>query len=158
MLLARVKGSVVSTIKDPELVGQRLLLIQPVELDGSDHTLIEIGGRVNLAALSLLAELFDDLIEQKIVRAVLVWKKGTKDLDSSISQYQSALVCRNGRAGDRSQSGSDCEDDWSARFFVCILSTVNIAERYSATRGRSINSWGWLQRPVRFGNTILDIP
>ncbi len=36
MILARVAGSVVSTIKSPELEGRRLLLVQPIDLDGTD--------------------------------------------------------------------------------------------------------------------------
>lgn len=35
MILGRVHGSVVSTIKDAELQGHRLLLVQPLDLDGA---------------------------------------------------------------------------------------------------------------------------
>lgn len=59
--------------------------------------LIEIGGRVNLAALSVLAELFDELVEEKIVRAVLVWKKGAQEVDSNITQYLYQYALNTGR-------------------------------------------------------------
>ena len=36
MILGRVVGSVVSTIKDANFVGEKLMLVQPVDLDGSD--------------------------------------------------------------------------------------------------------------------------
>ena len=36
MILGRVVGSVVSTIKDHNLKGEKLLLVQPVDIDGSD--------------------------------------------------------------------------------------------------------------------------
>ncbi len=36
MILGRVVGSVVSTIKDHNFQGEKLLLVQPVDLDGSD--------------------------------------------------------------------------------------------------------------------------
>lgn len=36
MILGRVVGSVVSTIKDHNLQGEKLLLVQPVDVDGSD--------------------------------------------------------------------------------------------------------------------------
>lgn len=35
MILGEVVGSVVSTIKDDNLVGQKLLLVQPIDTDGS---------------------------------------------------------------------------------------------------------------------------
>ena len=35
MLLAKVKGNVVSTHKNKELVGQKLLLIHPIDLEGN---------------------------------------------------------------------------------------------------------------------------
>lgn len=37
MNLARVRGTVVSTVKDGKLLGQRLLLIQPVGFSGEDR-------------------------------------------------------------------------------------------------------------------------
>ena len=36
MLLGRVIGNVVATIKDPALTGQRLLLVQPIDRNGRD--------------------------------------------------------------------------------------------------------------------------
>ena len=36
MILGRVVGSVVSTIKDHNFKGEKLLLVQPVDIDGSD--------------------------------------------------------------------------------------------------------------------------
>ena len=36
MRLARVVGSVQSTAKDPQLLGLKLLVIQPIDADGSD--------------------------------------------------------------------------------------------------------------------------
>lgn len=36
MNLARVMGSVCATVKDPQLVGVKLLLIQPLHSDGTD--------------------------------------------------------------------------------------------------------------------------
>lgn len=41
MFLGRVVGSVVSTVKDPALVGQRLLIVQPLKPD-----LTETGKRI----------------------------------------------------------------------------------------------------------------
>jgi len=37
MLLARVIGEAVATMKDPSHQGRKLLLVQPVQLDGSDR-------------------------------------------------------------------------------------------------------------------------
>jgi len=37
MLLARVTGTVVSTMKDPALVGKKLLIVQPVDCEGHDR-------------------------------------------------------------------------------------------------------------------------
>jgi ethanolamine utilization protein EutN len=37
MLLARVTGTVVSTMKDPSLTGKKLLLLQPIDARGNDH-------------------------------------------------------------------------------------------------------------------------
>lgn len=36
MILGRVVGSVVSTTKDSNFQGEKLLLVQPVDIDGSD--------------------------------------------------------------------------------------------------------------------------
>jgi ethanolamine utilization protein EutN len=36
MILGRVIGNVVATIKDPSLAGQRLLIVQPIDRDGRD--------------------------------------------------------------------------------------------------------------------------
>jgi microcompartment protein CcmK/EutM len=36
MLLGRVIGNVVATMKDPSLTGQRLLLVQPMDRNGRD--------------------------------------------------------------------------------------------------------------------------
>ncbi|MFQ5632691.1 MAG: EutN/CcmL family microcompartment protein [bacterium] len=38
MLLCRVVGDVVSTIKNPQLKGEKLLLVQPVDLDTQSPT------------------------------------------------------------------------------------------------------------------------
>jgi ethanolamine utilization protein EutN len=37
MLLGRVIGNVVCTMKDPALVGQKLLIVQPLDRKGRDH-------------------------------------------------------------------------------------------------------------------------
>ena len=37
MILGRVVGSVVSTIKDRNFKGEKLLLVQPVDVDGSEQ-------------------------------------------------------------------------------------------------------------------------
>ena len=37
MLLARVAGKVVSTIKDPSLAGKKILVLQPVDKNGNDQ-------------------------------------------------------------------------------------------------------------------------
>jgi len=37
MQLARVLGEVVATIKDAKLIGSKLLVVQPIAADGSDH-------------------------------------------------------------------------------------------------------------------------
>jgi len=37
MLLARVTGTVVSTAKDPSLIGKKLLLLQPIDGSGRDR-------------------------------------------------------------------------------------------------------------------------
>jgi ethanolamine utilization protein EutN len=37
MLLARVTGTVVSTMKDPSLTGKKLLLLQPIDGRGNDR-------------------------------------------------------------------------------------------------------------------------
>ncbi len=36
MFLARVVGNIVSTIKDPHLVGKKILVVQPIGKDGKD--------------------------------------------------------------------------------------------------------------------------
>ena len=36
MLLGRIIGSVVATVKNPSLEGQRLLIVQPLDRDGRD--------------------------------------------------------------------------------------------------------------------------
>ena len=36
MIIARILGTVVSTQKDPRLVGRKLLLVRPLNLDGTD--------------------------------------------------------------------------------------------------------------------------
>lgn len=38
MIIARILGSVVSTQKDPRLSGKKLLIVKPVNLDGSDQS------------------------------------------------------------------------------------------------------------------------
>ena len=38
MIIARILGTVVSTQKDERLVGKKLLVVKPVNLDGSDTT------------------------------------------------------------------------------------------------------------------------
>lgn len=36
MLICKVKGEIVSTIKNPQLAGHKLLTVQPLDLDGND--------------------------------------------------------------------------------------------------------------------------
>ena len=38
MIIARIIGTVVSTQKDPRLEGKKLLIVRPINLDGSDTT------------------------------------------------------------------------------------------------------------------------
>ncbi len=38
MILARIWGTVVATRKDPRLEGQKLLIVNPVSLDGKDES------------------------------------------------------------------------------------------------------------------------
>ncbi len=38
MIIARILGSVVSTQKDPRLSGKKLLIVKPINLDGSDQS------------------------------------------------------------------------------------------------------------------------
>ena len=38
MIIARILGSVVSTQKDPRLSGKKLLIVKPVNLDGTDQS------------------------------------------------------------------------------------------------------------------------
>ena len=37
MFLARVVGNVVATIKDPQLAGKKILVVQPVDSEGRHH-------------------------------------------------------------------------------------------------------------------------
>ena len=37
MIIARILGTVVSTQKDPRLLGKKLLIVKPINLDGSDQ-------------------------------------------------------------------------------------------------------------------------
>jgi ethanolamine utilization protein EutN len=37
MKLGRVRGSVVATVKDPGMVGMRLLVVQPLDTEGNDR-------------------------------------------------------------------------------------------------------------------------
>ena len=37
MIIARILGTVVSTQKDPRLIGKKLLIVKPIDLDGSDQ-------------------------------------------------------------------------------------------------------------------------
>ncbi len=37
MFLARVVGTVVATVKDPSLVGKKILIVQPIDKQGRDH-------------------------------------------------------------------------------------------------------------------------
>ena len=37
MIIARMLGTVVSTQKDPRLIGKKLLIVKPIDLDGSDQ-------------------------------------------------------------------------------------------------------------------------
>ena len=37
MFLARVIGTVVATVKDPALVGKKILIVQPIDQRGRDH-------------------------------------------------------------------------------------------------------------------------
>lgn len=38
MIIARILGTVVSTQKDPRLKGKKLLIVKPVNLDGTDQS------------------------------------------------------------------------------------------------------------------------
>jgi microcompartment protein CcmK/EutM len=38
MIIARIIGSVVSTQKDPRLLGKKLLIVRPINLDGTDQS------------------------------------------------------------------------------------------------------------------------
>jgi microcompartment protein CcmK/EutM len=38
MIIARILGSVVSTQKDPRLSGKKLLIVRPINLDGTDQS------------------------------------------------------------------------------------------------------------------------
>lgn len=38
MVIARILGTVVSTHKDPRLQGKKLLIVRPINLDGSDQS------------------------------------------------------------------------------------------------------------------------
>ena len=38
MIIARILGSVVSSQKDPRLLGKKLLIVKPVNLDGTDQS------------------------------------------------------------------------------------------------------------------------
>jgi microcompartment protein CcmK/EutM len=38
MIIARILGSIVSTQKDPRLSGKKLLIVKPVNLDGTDQS------------------------------------------------------------------------------------------------------------------------
>jgi len=38
MIIARILGTVVSTQKDPRLQGKKLLIVKPINLDGSDQS------------------------------------------------------------------------------------------------------------------------
>ena len=38
MIIARILGTVVSTQKDPRLSGKKLLIVKPINLDGSDQS------------------------------------------------------------------------------------------------------------------------
>lgn len=37
MFLARIVGNVVATVKDPPLVGKKILVVQPIDKQGRDH-------------------------------------------------------------------------------------------------------------------------
>lgn len=47
MFLARVKGHVVATAKDPSIKGQRLLIVEPLKVDYDDAKAAANGGAVN---------------------------------------------------------------------------------------------------------------
>ena len=38
MIIARILGTVVSTQKDPRLMGKKLLIVKPIDLDGTDQS------------------------------------------------------------------------------------------------------------------------
>ena len=38
MIIARILGTVVSTQKDERLIGKKLLIVKPINLDGSDQS------------------------------------------------------------------------------------------------------------------------
>lgn len=63
MLLAKVKGNVVSTHKDKELKGHKLLLIHPIDLDGN-----YIGDKDIIAI---------DLIDSGIGDTVIITQEGS---------------------------------------------------------------------------------
>ncbi|HSG72194.1 MAG TPA: HEAT repeat domain-containing protein, partial [Planctomycetaceae bacterium] len=60
-------------------------------------------GRVNLAALSILSEQFDKLVEEKITRVVLSWSKDAPKVDPETSRYLSQYSNYAGRESNRNQ-------------------------------------------------------
>jgi HEAT repeat protein len=65
--------------------------------------LFEISGRTNLAAVSILADQFDELVERKVTRLVVVWKEGAEKLDSSVAQFLSRFASYAGRETNQHQ-------------------------------------------------------
>jgi microcompartment protein CcmK/EutM len=43
MIIARILGTVVSTQKDERLLGKKLLIVRPINVDGSDTTVDTVG-------------------------------------------------------------------------------------------------------------------
>jgi hypothetical protein len=56
-----------------------------------------------MASLSILAEQFDKLAENKVTRVVLYWKKGAPKIDSNLSQYLCQYSNNAGRVSNRGQ-------------------------------------------------------
>ena len=84
-----------------QIVGQLGLELSRIGPEKS-LALFEISGRTNLAALSILAEEFDKLVEDKVTRVVLSWKKNAQKIDSGLSQYLCRYANYSGRESNRS--------------------------------------------------------
>lgn len=71
---------------------------------GNTLALFEISGWTNMAALSILSEQFDKLVEDEITRVVLSWKKDAQKMDSSLSQFLCQYSNYAGRESNRNQN------------------------------------------------------